>query len=315
MKHLMRSFSLIALSAVALGIGANSALPPGTQDEIEKSFQVRPGGLLTFDAELADAEIVTEDTGAIRVEFKRRFKVDTAREADELRKKLSIEMAQSDNNVKVIVRFADDRNQTNRGKVQLDFRITMPRKFNLELRTAGSATVADLDGTATVSTAGGSLTLGNINGPVRAKSEGGSLQVGNVGGDLQARSYGGSVTLGRINGRATTLAEGGSISMAGAGEIVEATANGGSVKASISKPPHSACTITAKAGSIELQLPASAAANIDAACTGGGIMSEFAVAGDAGGERTRLKGDINGGGPVLILRATAGSIHLRKGGQ
>lgn len=314
MKHLMRSFSLIALSAVALGIGANSALPPGTQDEIEKSFQVRPGGLLTFDAELADAEIVTEDTGAIRVEFKRRFKVDTAREADELRQKLSVEMAQSDNNVKVVVRFADDRNQTNRGKVQLDFRITMPRKFNLDLRTAGTATVADLDGTATVSTAGGSLTLGNINGPVTAKSEGGSLQVGNVGGDLQARSYGGSVTLGRINGRATTLAEGGSIFIEEAAEIIEATANGGSVKASISKPPHSACTIRAKAGSIELQLPASAAVRLDASCSAGRVTSEFE--GNANdGDHSRLRADINGGGPALILRATAGSIHLRKGGQ
>ena len=310
MKKLAQYFFLIAFLAFPLGIEAAGATP-GAQDEMEKSFQVRPGGVLYFDADLAEVEIVTGDSETVHVESTRTFEVNSSEEANELRRKLTVEMTQSDNDVKVVVRLADDRNQTNR-KVRLEFRITMPRKFNLDLRTAGSATVGDLEGAMKAATAGGSLKLGNVSGPVTAKSEGGSVTIGNVGGNLEARSYGGSAFIGRVNGRALTLAEGGSISIEEAAELTEATASGGSVKASISKPPRSDCKITANAGSIDLRLPASAAVSVDAACTAGGISTDFDVAGNNRAEGTRLKGAINGGGPALVLRATAGSIHLHK---
>ena len=321
-RKIVHMLSLVALLASSQGLAAAGPGPEG-RDEIEKTFQVRPGGILNFDADIANVEIVTGDSDRVRVEYTLEFKVKTAPEATDLQQKLSIEMGQTDvtttnvdaNTVKVVVRFADDRNQTLRNKVRLDFRITMPRKFNLDLRTGGSAKVDDLDGTVEASTLGGSLTLGTVTGPVKATSKGGSLSVGDVGGDLEGRASGGSVKAGRVNGKALAVAEGGTVSIEEAAELVEATANGGSVKASISKPPRAACKITANAGSIDLQLPASAAVTVDAACTAGSIASEFAVAGSGGGEQTRLKGDINGGGPALVLRATAGSIHLRKGGQ
>ena len=311
MKTLTRTFSLIALLSFASGIDAAGA-SSGTRDEIEKSFPVKPGGLLNFDSDLANAEIVTSDTDMVRVEFTREFKVDTAQELDELRNKLSVEMAQSDNTVNVTVRFADDRQQRDRNKVRLDFRITMPRKFNLDLRTGGSAKVGDVDGRAKASTLGGSLKLGNVSGPVTATSRGGSLSIGDVGADLEARSYGGSTKVGHVNGRVLATAEGGSVSIEEATEVIEATANGGSVKASISKQPRSDSKITANAGSIDLRLPASVAVTIDAACTAGGISSDFNIDKKQRDDPTRLKGNINGGGPVVMLRATAGSIHLRK---
>ena len=322
MKKRTPFLSLLALCSLASLLDAAGPGPEG-RDEIEKSFQVRPGGLLNFDADVGNLEIITADSDRVRVEYTLEYKVKTAQEVDELRRKLTIEMGQTDvttktineNNVKVVVRLADDRNDTLRQKVRLDFRITMPRKFNLDLRTVGSGKVGDLDGTVKASTLGGSLTLGNVTGPVKATSKGGSLAIGDVGGDLEARASGGSVKAGRVNGKALAVAEGGTVSMETAGELTEATAHGGSVKAAISKPPRAACKITANAGSIDLQLPASAAVTVDASCTAGGISSEFAVAGNGRDRASRLKGEINGGGPALVLRATAGSIHLRKGGQ
>jgi hypothetical protein len=290
--------------------GAEAA--SGTRDEIEKSFSVKSGGMLNFDADLANAEITTSDTDTVRVEFIREFKVDTAQELDELRNKLSIEMAQTDNTVKVTVRFADDRQQRDRNKVRLDFRIAMPRKFNLDLRTAGSARVGDLDGAAKASTLGGSLKLGKVSGPVTATSKGGSLSIGDVGADLEARSYGGSIATGRINGRVVASADGGSIAIEEAAGAIEATANGGSVAAYISKQPNSDSKITANAGSIELRLPASVAVTIDAACTAGRVSSDFHGGNNQRDDPTRLKANINGGGQVVMLRATAGNINLRK---
>jgi hypothetical protein len=309
---------------LAFSQGLTAAGPgPEGRDEIEKSFQVRPGGLLNFDADVGNVEIITGDSDKVRVEYTLEYKVKTAQEVDELRQKLTIEMGQTDvttttineNNVKVVVRLADDRNGTLRNKVRLDFRITMPRKFNLDLRAVGSAKVGDLDGTVKASILGGSLALGDVTGPVKATTKGGSLAIGDVGGDLEARASGGSVKAGRVNGKALAIAEGGTVTLEEAAELLEATAQGGSVKASFSKPPRAGCKITANAGSIDLRLPASAAVTVDASCTAGSISSEFVVAGNGGDRGSRLKGDINGGGPALVLRATAGSIHLRKGGQ
>ncbi|MEY2497336.1 MAG: hypothetical protein QOD12_892 [Verrucomicrobiota bacterium] len=321
----IRIHPLIVFLAVASAVSANpsgrtTTAPPGTRDEIEKSFHVRPGGVLKFDADLGNAEIITEESDTVRIEFIREFKVSTSQEANDLRQNLMVEMGQTDlttmntdaNTVKVTVRFADDRKGTNREKVRLDFRITMPRKFNLDLRTVGSAKVGDLEGSAKASTRGGSLKLGNISGPVTAKSEGGSVTIGNVSANVEARSYGGSTSIGRVNGRVTATAEGGSVSIEEATDSIEARAAGGSIKAWISKQPRVDSKITAEAGNIDLRLNASLAVNVDAACTAGRLSSDFSLNGHQVDDPGRLKGVINGGGPVLMLRASAGNINLRK---
>ena len=308
MKKLAHLFLLLAFSQ---GLAAAEA-SPGMRDEIEKSFPVKPGGLLHFDADLANVEITTSDTEMVRVEFTREFKVDTAQEANDLRQKLTVDMAQSDNTVKVTVRFADDRQGRDRNKVRLDFRVTMPRRFNLDLRTGGGAKVGDLDGAAKASTLGGSLKLGNVSGTAAVVSKGGSLRIGDVGAELEARSYGGSVTIGRVNGIVTATAEGGSVSIEEATDSIVARAAGGSVKAYLSKQPGRDSKITAEAGSIDLRLAGSVAVTVDAACTAGRLTSDFSFQEHRADNPGRLKGPINGGGPALLLRASAGNINLRK---
>jgi hypothetical protein len=69
-----RRLIAIALFIVAFGIDARVAsaatnAPPGTRDEFERSFHVRPGGVLKFDADLANAEIITGDTNTVRIEL------------------------------------------------------------------------------------------------------------------------------------------------------------------------------------------------------------------------------------------------------
>lgn len=302
----------LLLAALATSALATANAESGLRDEVTETFAVKPGGLLHFDSDLANVEITTSDSDTLRAGFTREFKVSTAQEAEELRNKLKIEMAKAGDGVKVTVRFTGDPKGNERRKVRLDFRIAMPRKFNLDLRTSGSASVGDLDGSVTVITAGGSLRLGHVSGPVTARAEGGSLRLGDVGGDLDAQSYGGSLAVGRVNGKVKAIAEGGSIAIADASDAIDARAAGGSVAASISKQPGAETRITAEAGNIELRLPGSAAVNVDAACTAGRAHSDFNLLGRQNDDPGRLQGAINGGGPLVRLRASAGNITLRK---
>lgn len=310
------SHRLLVLFAIVCGFAATSPLlhaaeyRPATRGQPEKKFVVKPGGLLIFDADLAHGEVETGDFESVRVHFESYYKVDTAEEVEALYDKLSIEMSQTENTVKVTVRFADE-NQANRDKVRLNFKVAIPRKFNLDFRTGGSATVNDVDGAVKAATLGGSLTVKNVTGSLTASSKGGALTVGDVGGDLEARCEGGSATVGRVNGRVVMTAEGGSVWIKEA-TGVDATVTAGSVTAYIPKTPRSDCKITANAGTIELRLGESVAATIDAAWTSGGIMSDFKIASKEGKKGNSLKGDINGGGPLITLRTTAGSIHLNK---
>jgi hypothetical protein len=305
MKKLLYSSML---AAIALAVNANAG--SGLRDEIVDSFAVKPGGTLTFDSDLASVEISTSETETLRAEFTREFKVSNAQEADALRQQLDVQMTKTGNDVKVTVRWTGDRHDRDLRKVHVSFRIAMPRKFNLDLRTVGSARIGDLDGTVKAAINGGSLQFRDVNGPLMARTNGGSITVHDVGGDVEATSNGGSVSVGRANGKVMARANGGSVSIDEATDAIDAKAAGGSVTAYISKQPRSDSKLIAEAGNVELRLPASIAINIDASCSAGRLSSDFSLYGHQ--EDDRLKGTINGGGPLVMVRASAGNVHIRK---
>jgi hypothetical protein len=314
----VRRLPLIILFAFAWAIATNFSLleageyKPGTRDQPEKKFVVKPDGLLSFDADLAHGEVETGDYESVRIQFMSYYKVATDAEVEDLQNKLSIEMSQTENTVKVIVRYAD-QNQANRDKIRLNFKVHIPRKFNLDMRTGGGARLGDIDGTVKVATLGGALKIGNVSGSLTAACRGGALTVGNVGGDLDARCEGSMTTIGNVAGRVVLAAEGGSVWIKEATTGIDATVNAGSVTAYLSKSPAGDCKITANDGGIDLRLGPSVAATIDAACTAGSVMSDLVLTAKKGSTNSnQLKGDLNGGGPIVVLRATKGGIHLSK---
>ena len=289
----------------------------GLRDEIEQTFKVKPGGVLRIDADLGNVEITTSDTDTVRIEFVREFKVPTIEEANALRQKVQVEMGQHEttdnppNSVNLNVRYTGSRRGPERDKVRLDFRIAMPRRFNLEMRTVGSAKVGDIEGWAKARVNGGSVQLGKVTERVSARANGGSISTGDVG-ELDVESRGGSVSAGRVSGKVRAVAEGGSVSISEALDSVDARAAGGSVAVYISKQPGGDSRLIAEAGNVDLRLPLAIAISLNAECSAGRINSDFTVAGIVHTSETRLKGDINGGGPAVLVRASAGNINLRK---
>ena len=309
------NYQITSSAVAALLLASASAFADrdyGITDRIEKSFPAKAGGLLTFKSNVANAQITTADTDTVRVEIDRRARTTDREEAERLFKTLSLEMREEGGGVTIVALAPEDEDNRRQRRLHLDARITIPRKFNVDLRTVGTSSVADLDGTANLSTSGGSLKVGNVTGPATVKTGGGSITIGDVGGDLEARSGGGSIKAGRVAGRVLANAGGGSVTIHEAADAIEATADGGSVSAYISKQPRADCKLTANAGSIDLRLVDSAAMTLDAECSAGRINSDFAMMFKGSTDSMRLKGDIGGGGPSLVLRASAGSINLRK---
>jgi len=304
----MKTINLAILLVGTIAVTANAGSI--TRDVLEETYKVSPGGTLTFDSDLASVEITTNEIDTLRAEFKSDFKVTTAQEADALRRKLSVEMHKTDKGVEVLVRWTGGRNDDERRKVRLNCRIAMPRKYNLDIRTTGSGRIGDLDGTIKAVIRGGSLQLRNVTGPVTARTDGGSIGVRDIGGDFEATSNGGSIAAARVNGKVMVRANGGSITIDECTNSIDARAAGGSVAAYISKQPRADSKLIAEAGNVELRLPESIAVNIDASCSAGRLSSDFNLTGRQ--DENRLKGTINGGGPLVMLRASAGNIYVRK---
>ena len=65
-----------------------------------------------------------------------------------------------------------------------------------------------------------------------------------------------------------------------------------------------------KTGNVELRLPESIAISIDASCGAGRLSSDFSLTGHQ--DEERLKGKMNGGGPLVRVRVSAGNVYLRK---
>jgi TonB family protein len=143
----------------------------------------------------------------------------------------------------------------------VQFEITVPRNYNVEVKTeAGDIETGDIGGIATLTTQGGIIRAGRIGFGVggagkgvsdrlvaRLETEGGHIQVQDVAGDLKAftagghinagniegdaslRSGGGHIRAGQIGGRADLQTDGGNITVGQAGNLVSVRTGGGQI--------------------------------------------------------------------------------------
>jgi DUF4097 and DUF4098 domain-containing protein YvlB len=66
-------------------------------------------------------------------------------------------------------------------------------------------------------------------------------------------------------------------------------------------------------GSINVTLAGNVSMTIDAETSGGRIESELPLTVQGRFGQSRLQGELNGGGPELVLRTSGGSINIKEG--
>jgi DUF4097 and DUF4098 domain-containing protein YvlB len=311
------------------------AILGGIEDKIERSFKVGSGGKLTLETDRGSIEVKSREADAVEVEIIRRVKAWDQEGADKILEDFEIDFTQSGNDVHIRAGFKKDMDGFWRwvdgNRLQLHYMISVPTKYNLDLKTAGgSISVGDLEGEVRSRTSGGSLHFGRVQGPVWGRTSGGSItlsgcagtvdvetsggsiNIGETSGDVVAHTSGGSVNIGRTKGSVVAKTSGGSITVEDATGKVEAATSGGSVRANISTQPQSDCCLETSGGSVTVHLPDTIAVDVDAKTSGGSVKTEFPVTVQGELSRSALTAKINGGGPKLLLRTSGGNIHLRK---
>ena len=180
-----------------------------------------------------------------------------------------------------------------------------------ELDTVGgNITVAHAGNYVSVRTGGGQIDFGEVRGSVHAQTGGGGIRVMYVSGPIELESSSGSICLTRVAGSLQAATSGGTIT---AWINPDSPSGGGNVH--LGGPSQ----LASGNGDIIVFLPRNLAATIDATVTNGGLhrieadpslrftwQASNSLTGPVHGTAI-----LNGGGPPLKLRSTAGKIRLQ----
>jgi hypothetical protein len=323
--HRLRHGAL-ALAILLLATAAQAA----TTDVISRSFSVAPGGKLTVDSSFGSIQVETvPGATAVKIDVERTARTNDRADAQRLFDRLDYQFSQNGNEVRLEIRDREKLSLWRSGNsIRVTIRATIPQNFGADLATAGgSIRLGDLRGNARLRTSGGSLTIGRIDGTVAAstsggsielaegtsrselRTSGGSIRVGQAAGHLSARTSGGSIHVSRADGQIELRTSGGQIVLGDAAGVIDARTSGGSVKAGI-RQLRGPSRLATSGGSIAVSLPPSIGAVLDARTSAGRVQSSIPVTVEGEMVRSRLRGRINAGGPLLELRTSAGSISI-----
>ncbi|HEY6972462.1 MAG TPA: hypothetical protein VJA94_24855 [Candidatus Angelobacter sp.] len=204
----------------------------------------------------------------------------------------------------------------------------------------GNIEVGRIERDVRVETGGGSIKIGNVGGQIVASSGGGTLvigtgkgmsletgggtiQVNQCTGAIKASTGGGSIYVKEVSGHAQVESGGGSIHVGpvrgglrvetGSGPIMAVLANGGAA--------FTDSRLETSAGDIVVYIPDDLKVTIRAAvevARGSGITSDFpglkitTPSQQWGPREVEAEGALNGGGPLLHVHTTNGSIEFKR---
>lgn len=204
----------------------------------------------------------------------------------------------------------------------------------------GSINLGSAHGDAVLTTNGGSINADEVIGTLRAETAGGSIRVQRVAHSVSAETAGGSIHLGQIGGRVNAETAGGGITVdAAPGGVYAENASGsirlldvaGALRAStaagnilaqlMANQPIADSTLETSGGTIVVLIPdglrLTIRASVDVAGSLNRIQSDFPgivvrMQQGPGPQVVIAEGALNGGGPVLRIRNTTGTIQIKR---
>ncbi|MFZ5515361.1 MAG: DUF4097 family beta strand repeat-containing protein [Candidatus Zhuqueibacterota bacterium] len=331
LKRWFISLVVVSLCVASLSAAEKSdPLSSSQREKIVKSFDVANGQLLFLKSDLGSVKVNTWDRREVRIEVVFDDENASRRDVERIFDNFEVTFDQDSRGVQVFGEYTGSpRWLSGFNRVRIRFDILVPREFDLDITTSGgSIEVADLTGAIDLNTSGGSIRIGDVKGPVKANTSGGSISVAGADGDVDVRTSGGSISVGetkgsiyaqtsgggitldRVTGNAEAYTSGGSLNFENVSGSVNGKTSGGSIYARITGKIDSECSLKTSGGGIKLILPADIAVNIDARTSGGRVSTDFPVTVKGVIKKNELNGQVNGGGPLVFLRTSGGSISI-----
>ncbi len=197
----------------------------------------------------------------------------------------------------------------------------------------GSITADSLGRDTEFNTGGGEIEIREAAGPVRVATGGGNIQIERAQ-SLVATTGGGLIAVGQVHGQVVAETGAGAIKVgsargvrctSGAGAIqlhsvsggLRASTGMGNILAELSAgQPFEDSTLSTASGDITVFIPSNLPVTVQAFSSGTGlakIVSDFAEIQPRPEQRgAEARGTLNGGGPLLRLAASGGTVYIRR---
>ena len=321
------TLSLVLLLATAL------ALTDQTEEKITKRFPVQPGGTIVVDVDFGAIDVSTNADNEVVVDVHRRVSRGSQAEEEEFLAERPVTITPEGNTVSVlsVAQAPGKRSPGGNQRTEAKYTISVPAQFNAQLKTAGgTVAVSDLTGEVKAASKGGGLQFARLHGPLDAGTTGGAIRVVNCEGEQQVKTSGGGIDVAGGKGSFEGKTSGGPVKVkdfqgavqvkTSGGEInidnvtgkIDGKTSGGGITASFASPLSEEVNLMSSAGGVTLRVAENSAFDLDASTSAGSVKSELAVDSTGKPSPNHLKGPVNGGGKPVILRTSAGSIHVRK---
>ena len=203
-----------------------------------------------------------------------------------------------------------------------DIRIRMANGELNAQSGGGNIWIESASRNAQVETGGGAIQVRRAGGSLRAESGGGDLDIGDVGGSASVETGGGGIRLASAKGDVRAETGGGNIQLAGLSRGVNASSGAGSITAEFvgQGGGMSESRIETSVGNIRVMIPQGLQMTVQALVDSGQERSidtdfpELKVKMEEGwGPREIFaNGAINGGGAILKLNTSTGSIQIKR---
>ena len=192
--------------------------------------------------------------------------------------------------------------------ISISFVVYTPEKFACDLNTSGgSLKISGVNGRShELKTSGGSITAEDMSGNLEARTSGGSINVSDFVGDLDGKTSGGSIKLEDIKGDIDVTTSGGGIKISDVQGEVYASTSGGSINADITKLENQ-LVLKTSGGSVRATIPSGLGLDLDLR----GNRVNTSLSNFSGESKSdRVKGTVNGGGILVQLSTSGGSVNL-----
>jgi Toastrack DUF4097 len=325
--------AVVWLAATVATLGA-------TEQRLNKQFPAQPGGALVVKVEFGSIDVRPGAANEVSVDVWRRITRRTEALEKAYLRDHPVVFTQSEGVLTIRCKGKPEVQRWSfwswiwgwhtRNRSEAKYVITVPARFNASLNTAGGAiTVRGLSGTVGSHTSGGSLSFSALRGSLDGTTSGGRIQVedcqgtlsvntsgGSIdvtggAGSLGGSTSGGSVTVRDFHGPARVSTSGGGITVESVTGAIDGSTSGGSIRAVLLAPVSHAVKLSTAGGGITVSIPQGAAFDLDAETSGGGVRSDLPVTVTGRIKRSQLKGPVNGGGKMVLLRTSGGSISVK----
>ncbi len=182
---------------------------------------------------------------------------------------------------------------------------------------AGDITLEEAGGLVRASTVGGAVRIGRAGRGVIASTGGGPIEVGESRGEVNLRNSGGPVRVGAATGVKCENASGGIKLINVYGSLRASTAIGSILAQLLAGRAVADSFLTTGRGDITVVIPSNVGVRVyaetETAANVRGIVSDFpGISTQVRGGQLIAEGDINGGGPVLRILGSGGTIFIKR---